>query len=39
MSVMTLKWRILYLKYRRSILPGLAVLAVVVAVYFLFIRH
>ncbi len=39
MSVMKLKWLILYLKYRRYILPGLAVLAVVVAVYFLFIRH
>jgi hypothetical protein len=30
---MKLKWILLYLKYRRYIIPGLVLLAVVVAVY------
>jgi hypothetical protein len=39
MRLMKLKWVILYLKYRRYIVPGVVVLVGVVAVYFLFLRH
>jgi hypothetical protein len=39
MRVMKLKWIILYLKYRRYIVPAIVVLVGVVVVYFLFLRH
>jgi hypothetical protein len=39
MCAMKLKWLILYLKYRRYIVPGLAVAACAIAVYFLFLRR
>ena len=35
---MKLKWILLYLKYRRYIIPALVILAVVIAVYFLYPR-
>ncbi len=35
---MKLKWLMLYLKYRRYIVPGLVALAVVLAAYFLVLR-
>ena len=36
---MKLKWLILYLKYRRYIVPAVAVTVCAVAVYFLFLRN
>jgi hypothetical protein len=39
MRIMKLKWIILYLKYRRYIVPALVVIGVAIAVYFLFLRH
>jgi len=39
MPLMKLKWILLYLKYRRYIVPGLTVLVCAIAVYFLFLRH
>ncbi len=39
MGHMKLKWLILYLKYRRYVVPGIGVLAAAVAVYYLFLRN
>lgn len=39
MPIMKLKWIFLYLKYRRYVVPGLVVVAGVMAVYFLFLRN
>jgi hypothetical protein len=36
---MKLKWIMLYLKYRRYIIPALVALAALVAIYFLFLRN